>query len=284
MAWNRSSEQQKPQGRQAKRAGRPFVLGGLIVFALVAILGAIAFWLIGVQRPGQAGQSGEKPRMIREVKPAPAPVALPQTNAEKKVRKRIEPEFDENGKWIKPANWDQMSLHDRTLATPVGREVKRKPEKSIFSCSTDKMIYRLLQVKPGVMLFGTMRYTDKFVSDFLDSLKEPIVDGPEDTEEDRLAKQAVREARQELKAAHDRGEDIAEIMRSTEDEVHKMAAYRLNLDMQFKKFLQDRTVTDQDIRDFAEAANMMLDEKGLEHLRMPVFYMIREKMQQGEMK
>lgn len=283
MAWNRSNEQQKAQGKQAKQARRLFV-SGFVSFALVAIIGAIVFWLIENQDPGRADQSAEKQRMIREVKPASAPIALPQTNAEKKIRKRIEPEFDENGNWIKPANWDQMSLHDRTLATPVGREVKRKPEKSIFSRSTDKMIYRLLKVKPGDMLFGTMRYTDKFVSDFLDSLKEPIVDDSEDTEDDRLAKQAVREARQQLKAAYDRGEDIAEIMRSTEDEVHKMGAYRLNLDMQFKKFLQDKTATDQDIKDFADAANMMLDEKGLEHLRMPVFYMIRGKMQQGEKK
>lgn len=252
--------------------------------AVIAVIVALVLTTYNANDADQAKPNGRPTGQITEVTPV-APPSRPQmeeTKPEEDDDKTIKPRFDANGKWIKPDNWDELSLQDKTRSMPVGRTINRRPEKPLFHTPSDNKIFRLLHTKPGAPLLGTMRYDQKFVDEFIASLDEPILINKDDSEDEKRAKTAVQQARQELKEAYDRGEDIVEIMKVTEDELHKLAVYKINLQSEVQKALQDDTLTDQEVRDFAEAANVLLEENGLDPIRLPRFFLIREQLHKGD--
>ena len=279
IAPNKDSKQAK--SKSAPRIGRARVVlwGGAVA---VVACGVALFLMSGASKDPDADRPKAQAKgQIAEVTPT-VPQPPPETKPEEPEDTTIKPRFDANGKWIRPENWDELSLQDKTRSMPVGRTVNRRPEKPLFNTPSDNKIFRLLHTKPGAPLLGTMRYDQKFVDEFIASLKEPILYDKDDTEEQKRAKMAVQQARQELKDAYDRGEDIVEIMRATEDELHKLAAYKINLQGEVQKALQDGALTDEEVSDFAKAANLLLEEKGLDPIRLPKLFLIREQMNKGE--
>ena len=257
----------------------------LVVVIMAAIVAIVALLKDSTGNTEKDSPKPKKPTKTKEVAPSRPRKATPKSGQSTvKTNDTIKPKFDANGRWIKPANWDEMSLQDRTRSMPVGRTISRRPERPLFKTPSDNKIFRLLHTKPGAPLLGTMRYDQHFVKEFLESLKEPIIYDKDDTDEEKRAKIAVQQARQELKEAYDRGEDIAEIMRETEDEMHKLAIYKINLQSEFQKALQDNSLTDDEVRDFAKAANILLEEKGLDPIRLPKFFLIKEQLHKGDNK
>ena len=256
------------------------------IMAVVCLAAIVAVVIMPKGGKDDAATEKAKPELpVKDIEMSkPQPASKPPENEPPatKGEDEIKPKFDSNGKWIKPANWDKLSLQDRTRSMPIGRTISRRPEKPLFKNASDVKIFRLLHTKPGAPLLGTMRYDQRFVNDFLASLKEPVIYDKDDSEEDKRAKIAVQQARRELKAAYDRGEDIVEIMRETEDELHKLAIYKINLQGEVQKALQSGNLTDDEVRDFAQAANILLEEKGLDPIRLPRFYLIREQMHKGD--
>ena len=80
-----------------------------------------------------------------------------------------------------------------------------------------------------------MKYSYRFVEDFKESLKEPIEILETDSEYDRQLKLDVIESKKQLKAAMDRGEDIAQIMTDTRNELRRLGQYRDELKKELHK-------------------------------------------------
>lgn len=232
----------------------------------------------------------EKPKAIQRSVPKISKV--PVTNKVEEVKKPEIPkrEIPPPGtrrhitSWKKPPGYDQMSPAQKTLAQPIGRVIKRPGygKKRLFTEGSDIKIERLLRLKPGQMFLGTFKYDEKFVRDFIKSLDTPIVIDEKDSPEDKEMKQAVIDTRSDLKAAYDRGEDIAAIMTETEKQMRDMATYKMNLErMTAQQLRENPEMSSQDMADFIEAANTMLKERGMEPLKTGAFWYHRAKMQES---
>jgi len=57
-------------------------------------------------------------------------------------------------------------------------------------------------------------------------------------------------------------------MRATEKELHDLAAYKLDLRSLIVEYRKSGEHSDQDVKDYIEAANAMLTERGMEPLRL----------------
>ena len=273
-----SGKRRKPAAKKPTGAkGAPSPLRGIVAGLLFVVCAGAGLWYFFSEKPTpQPAPTPEpKPAKIREIVPEPV-VEPPVTNVApvKEELPPLKPGERRNVKWVKPANWDQMTPAQRTRAQPVGRVIRPKwmDEKKLFTRITDQKIHRLLRVKPGQLFLGTATYDERFVASFLDSLKEPIIFEKDDTEQERAMKQAVIDTRKELKEAYDRGEDIAALMRETEKQMHEQAAYRLQLRQAVVKYKQSGEHTDQDVKDYISAANSILQEHGMEPLKLGNFW------------
>jgi len=283
----RASSRPRAAGTAAPHAGGAgsgkIWRAAILAAAVLAVIGGgLWLWLgRGEERPSPA-KPAERPKAASrpETRPseprvAPAPAATnapaPATNAPA-ARKAQETYIDERG----------------IERYPGGMRVRRPPARTVkieidplhrFKHTSEAQIAGLLQVKPGSLIVGDMKYSYRFVEDFKESLKEPIEILETDSEYDRQLKLDVIETKKQLKAAMDRGEDIAQIMTDTRNELRKLGQYRDELRKELNKIRREGEYTDQEIEDFTAAANKLLEDKGCRPIKMPTLLMryVREK-------
>ena len=263
----------------------PLKLIWIAIGLLIAGVG-LWFWTIAGKPKAQIAVA-KTPKVKNQVEAVKPVTNMPvKAEAPKPQKREIPPPGTRRHitSWKKPPGYDQMSPAQKTLAQPIGRVIKRPGygKKRLFTEHSDIKIERLLRLKPGQMFLGTLKYDEKFVKDFIKSLDTPIVIDEKDSPEDKEMKQAMIDTRADLKAAYDRGEDIAAIMTETERQMREMATYRMDLErMASQQFRENPDMSAQDMADFVEAANTMLKERGMEPLKTGAFWYHRAKMQES---
>lgn len=202
----------------------------------------------------------EKPKPVKVEKPEePAPVKIDPNARPTKVGETV------NGYIKLPSG----RLHKvRGVITNSVSAIQTKGKYEIFEHHCENEIACLLTIQPGQGLVGTPRYNGRFTKEFLESLKKPIVINDDDSEEDKELKRNVNLAKQELKAAYDRGEDIEKIMLDTRREYQDLAMYKQELRQLIYEYKKTENPSDQDVEDYVTAANKLLEAKGIAPLNI----------------
>lgn len=261
MSWNGSGGKGSAAGvPQASRRGpaSPLVKG--VIAAVLVVIGAVAVFLLlrgGMEAPPDEPRG--KPKKIAE-----APAAQTKPKAEPEAPKELPPQK------VGEIRDGKMLLQSGRLH-PVRGIITNKAERawsSIFPHPSENVLAGLLVAKPGEAFVGTPRYNGRFTKNFLESLKEPIIVSQDDPEDIQQLKRAVNEAKIEMKAAYDRGEDIEEMLLKAREELQKMSRYKQELKADIYQFThKTEGITDQDVDDYIAAANMLLEAKGIAPLK-----------------
>lgn len=260
--WNQPSQNDKSP-RLARRHS-PLFHGALAALIILVGAGVCAYLILGgkastVQAPKV---EDSRPKMIQEQTPAPAPIQRTEEVAPKPIDPNARPtKVGEvvNGYVMLPSG----RIHRRLGV--ITNSVANRPKGAyhIFESSTDNEIACYLTLKPGETLIGTPRYNGRFKKQFLESLKKPIEITKDDTPEQAQLKQDVIQARMDLKAAMDRGEDIEQIMLDTRQELQDLMRYKMEIKSMFNDARLNSCETEQDVEDLLSACNKMLESKGI---------------------
>ena len=266
--WNRG----KPHVEEKPKA-RPTIARGAIAGVAVVLLAGLAAWLI--LRPDadeQASKKEKKSALIKEVAAAAAP-----TNTVVKKKRKF-PGAPEG--WDKPyppkAYWPDGTLKKHSKYVYVKTNHVNIASLSIeartFDLISDREIASAINMDPGDPIVGGLpEFDESFTKRFLESLDKPIEDAEDDTTAQRELRQAVREARQELKARYDNGEDIAKVMTDFYRENEQLCLYKEELERQVDGIFREKKdqFSEKDVADLVGAANKMLEERGIPPLQMP---------------
>ena len=274
--WNRPSSVKKPEPTKKPAALR----GALAGIVIVAIAGLAAYFIFSKSDSSPKAPADKDRGLIKEVKPAVAPKAVEKAPEPKKIDPNARPtKVGEmlNGYIKLPSG----RLHKvKGVITNNMSQVKSKYE--IFDYHCENEIACMLTIQPGQTLVGTPRYNGRFKAEFLESLKTPIIPSKDDSEEDAALKRAVNDAKIELKAALDRGEDIEQIMLDTRKEFQDLYRYKMEIQQELNEFKRKEGVTNEDVEDFVTACNQMLEKKGIAPLKLGPLSRQRLKMLKQE--
>lgn len=266
-----------PRPKKPAAGGNRTVLRGAIAGILVVLV-ALAAWyfLAPSEKPApKPAPKAAKPKPAPKVaKPSPAPKPKPvETNVVAKAPAPVK--IDPNARpervgeivngYIKLPSGKIHKIRGE-VTNDVSRTSVAKYE--IFPHHTDNEIACFLTMTPGEGLVGDPRYKGHFKEEFLESLKVPIVIEPDDDEYTRNLKQAVKETRNNLKDALDRGEDIEQIMADTRREMQDLHNYKRFLQNELSSYRKQEGVTDDDVEAFISAADKLLAEKGIAPLKV----------------
>ena len=275
MAWNGSDGAAKPQ--KVTGRSKPSAWRGLLA-AIIVIGGAAGacLYLFGPATAVRQRVKGkDKVAKIAEATPDIAPVVQesreepPQDNVRRTAKGTPIPDN------VHPdARGIMRYPNGQRWADPNDLHIVKHPEKrKLFTRTCDNQLAIMLTLDPSKMapfLIGQRRpYGDKFIKEFNDSLFDKYEPDPNDTEEEATIRQMVMETRTELKAAMDRGEDIAKIMNNTQEELDRLCQYQEDLKRELKAIQYDESVSDEEFEDYVSAANKMLEKQGLSGLTMP---------------
>ncbi len=272
MAWNGSAGETKPQRKTAAKRSKiwPIVAVGVSL----AALGVVAVLLIQSDsttknKPKPLPEVKESPKKEQKTTAKPAKVILEEPP--KRVTKKGTPipdnvKPDERGIMRYPNGQRWVDKNDLHI-------VKHPQKRKLFKRTCDNQIALMLTLDPSKMapfLIGKRRpYGDRFLKDFHESLYDTYEPDPEDTPEEAEIRKMVMETRTELKAAMDKGENIADIMNKTQEELDRLCQYQNDLKKELNEIQYDESVSDDDFKDFVTAANEMLKKQGMPGITMP---------------
>lgn len=270
--WNRSAANQPT----AKKGGAkvPSKVRGVVAgLVTVCALGGLCLWMFSGGEDAPKAKAEKERGRIKAVTPAAAPTNVVSVVPEKPARlsKKGTPipdavQKDEKGvlRWPSGLRWvDTNDLH----------VVKRPMKRKLFTHACDNHIADILTRDPTRMapiLIGKRRpYGEAFVEDFKASMNDTTVIDKEDTPEEREVRKRVLETKADLKAALDRGEDIAKIMNDAQDELDRLCQYQDNLRKMVREAARNPELSDDDVRDYVKAANEMLEKQGIKKMALP---------------
>ena len=152
-------------------------------------------------------------------------------------------------------------------------DAEKPIEERVFRHSSDQKIAGLLLMEPGEMMIGdaSSLFGKNFAKSFLRSLKAPIEILPEDDEFTTELKMAVRDTRQELKSRLDAGEDIGALLLDEQKKLQELGLFKVELKSEIEKIARSEDLTEDEMNDFINAANKMLESRGGTPLSMPRF-------------
>ncbi len=265
MGWNGSGGTATPQKPIKKKTQAPSASRGLVAGLIVVAVACVGlfYFLSGEKEQTAKTDTPKKSGTIAEVKPAPAAPAKAEAEKPKEEKKELPPQKvgeTRNGYILLPSG----RLHKvRGVITNSVSATQFKGKYEIFDFHCENEIACMLTMEPGETLVGTPVYNGRFTKQFLESLKTPILINADDSEEDKELKRNVIQAKKELKEAYDRGEDIEKIMLDTRKEFQDLARYKMELRGMIYEYKKTEGVTDQDVEDYVQAANKMLEDKGI---------------------
>ena len=258
MAWNGSDGAAKPRKIEKKPSAWRGILAAVIVLcgAAVAYIAFLGPATVG----GQRVKGGEKTAKIAEVEPELSVTSVPEKPEEPKVDPSARP--TKVGEVVN----GYVMLPSGRIHKPTGVVTNRvadygRSKYSIFEKRSDNEIAAILMMKPGDTLVGTKRYDKWFTKQFLESLEEPIEISDDDEPWQAELKRSVIEARKELKAAYDNGEDIDEMMAESRQQLQDLSQYKQQIRQLYAQNLQE-CESDEHLEELQKAVNVMLEEKG----------------------
>ena len=232
----------------------------------LAIVGATIVVLCRSNRTTVVPKEYKKASRIPEVKPA-KPRPRPSEEA-------VEPTASEKPKEV-VTNFINNVWHDekgrphykvaRVIRPGQNTVINGKPwrpEKPVFHHPSEVELDVVLSRHPGERVFGDVNW-GAFNRDLPYALKDKIYILPDDTPDIIKRKQAVREAKKELIEAIKAGEDPAEILQATRDDINRLADIRDNLQVVIAEMRQEGA-SEAEIEEAVEAANLMLAEYNID--------------------
>lgn len=146
-------------------------------------------------------------------------------------------------------------------------EFLKRMENNPWKTAIDSRLATLLFSKAG-MPIASMPFTALDKERFLKSLETPIIATRDDSDEVREQKRQMNETKIWLKEKLDAGEDIIAILNEERDRQIRLVGIRNNL-MQELREIEKNATSVQEVEDFVEAANIMLEEEGAEKVVLP---------------
>lgn len=280
MAWNGSdgsenSTQRTPSERDTKHAkigdgrrGRTRTSAptthGLLALVLV-VIGVGVWWFVVGRDDGE--ECEEQPQKVRGAIAEATPTVVTNKPKTEPVTPPKEIPYWERETTNGLTFCQQMKwkIHHRPPAVITNSTslTETPPAYAIFEARCDNDLAALLTVPLGTTAVGDPDYERWFTRDFLKSLETPIVITEDDTLEQAKLKRDMIAAKAELKARHDVGEDIAQVMSETRCELQQFSVYKSEVESMFREMANSPGTTEQDIEDFLGAANALLDSKGI---------------------
>lgn len=272
MGWNGSDLRNTNKGELApktpakrKAGGSPWVKLALGVFAIVAVL-LMAYFIVSpsteTAKPTdkasrRISEANPKVRVPRQTSTIEAEVKKPAAAPRPTPPQAVTNDLG-NGMKSVIVNGKETIV----VAPPSG------PALGIdkFEFRSERQLAFLACLPVGTLVLGDEDYhTEEFKKDMEKALVNKIEILPDDDEETRYYKQSVIDVKKQLVQMLKKGEDIFDALTETRKELQQLGIYKMELEGEINKLREDDgKMTDDEVESLVEAANKMLEAKGIE--------------------
>ena len=262
MGWNRSS------GAAARPTPKkPSALRGAVAGVVCAgLAAAVALFVLSGKDEKPKAKAEKEAGLIKEVKPAAAPKVEPEKARRPKQRPYWENPTTNGLSATQILKWKHAHVPPATKTNRVTRVEKAKWE--IFDTAVENELAGYITIEPGEGMIGTPRYGERFKNSFLQSCETPIVVTEDDDEYAAGLKRDMNQLKIELRQRMADGEDLGKIMSDTRAEIQRLAQIKAEIEHDMRALIKEGAQSDEDVDGYVEAANKMLEAKGIAPVKM----------------
>lgn len=263
MGWNKPSENEDGLKKPGKKQSGVFkgAMAGVVV-----VICAVAAWFVlapGSEKKPQAEREKKSARTIAEQK-----VAKPSTEVARDEKEAATNRLEKVSRVRKGSPLDPNYVSpDPTFSNRYAR-FKAEQAKVPFQKLSEFEIHRVIATQPGET-FLPYTLPPAFDEDFRKHMNDPIVIGEDDPEELKEAKLNMIEAKKRIRELMKEGFSPRQILEQEQEALTKAQTMRDNLMGELRE-IEANAKSLQEVDDFVNAANKMLDEYGAKHVRMPM--------------
>lgn len=268
MSWNKPSSE--APASPVKTGGGAWKRG--LVAGLVVVLGAVCYFVFCTSsQESVKGTDEKKPMRIKEVRPAAAPKAEAVKDEKKESElsdreKRLKFYRDKYGDNI-PDNLKPTVYY---LEHPPKQTYNSPNPLSFLRHVSERQIAAFANTEPGTFMVVKTEFGEAFDQDFINALMDKIEINDDDTETVKATKENVTALKHEIAAiCKQEGKKPSEVMTEHAASLYELGRYQRDLETELDKIHDNPNYTDQDVEDFCNAANKMLESKGLKPMPIP---------------
>lgn len=250
---------------------------GVIAAAAIVAIALAAFLLLNRSRDGDGGSAekarAQKPAEAKPGKSNPASAAEDMSNPDEEEAPVTKPKAEErpSSPW---ANKPPRVIKHRAA--------DKKPRR--FAYDSEELIADLLEIEPGTPMFGELPYGKRFNEDFKKAVAQKVEINPEDDEYTVALKNQVQAVKDDFKQILLAGGDVGEEMRKARNELKELGAFRESLKRELFDLRKSGQHSSDDMKGYIEAANKMLEAKGLAPLKVPRVFLRNIELREGKTK
>ena len=273
MAWNGSNSAGASVPAPKKPAKKsPGLTHGLIAGGVIVLMGIIALYFVTGEKDDPIVEKKSTAKIadaeadietnVAESKEALSPVEMKKKEDEE-FRRKMKEKYGDN-----PPPGVKAILY--YMDHPVQRTFKSSGPHSFLRHTSERMIAGVVLAEPGTFFPVPPRVDESFDSDFVNALVDKIDYEESDTDEVRAIKDSVTEIKKEISAiCRDEGKTPSEVLNEHGRAMYDLGRYQRDLEQELDKIKESPEYTDQDVTDFIDAANKMLESKGLKVFEHP---------------
>ena len=274
MGWNGSNSTNvySKQTTRTVHASPRRTIPKIVIYICVCVIASFfVLHFFGYFEKVEKTESTKQPQKVKTIKATPKKSVKARAASTKK--EVVVPKITKT----KPTKIGEVvdgyiMLADKTLHKikpgATNTTISIKGRYAIFQHRCDNELAGILCAKPGSIVVGDPAYNKWFTKAFIESLKTPIIIKDGDDEYTRNLKREIIETKADLKAAYDRGEDIAQMMTDARKELKSLMEYKRAVNSEIIKVKNDVSASEQEVEDFVNAANKLLEEKGIAPLHV----------------
>ena len=265
MAWNGSNGRQrgKPPARGSNTglSSARLIWGAVAMFGIVLVAFSIVSMLPKNDKKPVSGKVPAKTSASNKGNSFKAPKRIAE-KSEPLTNKQIRMLGENETNRLSAAEIEYWKMFHPYPPPDKDQPVLKKGAYAIFDEHVDNEIAAVLATEPGTMIIGNRTYGEAFERRFRNSIKRPIIVKEDDSDFNKTLKRSVIQAKIEMKAALDNGEDIGKMMSDARDELAKLGRYRAELEKTATRQIA-KAQSDEDVEIVIEAVNKMLETKGI---------------------
>lgn len=264
--WNGSDRKGAAPVQPKVTAKKPSPVRGIVAGAVVVVLAVVVYFaFFSDSENAQKIERERRPTIIKEVTPATAPTnSIEQVQTSEKPKRDLRTYIDEHGVKRYPSG-ARVNDFEPQIKVKLGGDTPA----SVFQCAAEKQIYFLVNIEPGDFMIGGRDFTSpRSRKELEEALLNKIELSDDDTPEQRKAKEDVIAVKKELKAALKRGEDPSVILQESYDECLRLAQFSRDIEGHVRDAAANGEMTEQDLEDYVNAANKMLEDRGVAPLKL----------------
>ena len=256
------------------RASRKIALSFALGLLAVALTGIIYLITKGNNSSILVDDNGSKGEMVAQESPEEAAHKAennvpPKDSAEVQLTKR-----ERDLKQIRDLYGDNIPDNLKPvvyfLEHPPKRVFKVKSTLSYFRHPSERKIAGVAFAEPGSYFVVKPEFDEAFNKDFINALVDKIEINDDDSDEVKAGKSAMTELKKEIAdICRKEAKTPSEVMNEHASAMFELGLYQRDLEKEIERIHTNPDYTDADVEDFCNAANKLLESKGLPPMPFP---------------